>query len=86
MAAFADLTPRIEALERVGFIVHAGYRNEIPAWLQGAMPLNPDELRVLNVKGVKADDVVCMLTFSALEKLVASANLPGCKYNLVTDI
>lgn len=86
MAAFADLTPRIEALERVGFIVHAGYRNEIPAWLQGAMPLNRDELRVLNVKGVRPNDVVCMMTLEALERLVASANWTESKYNLVTDI
>jgi hypothetical protein len=72
MASQFDLAPRLAALEAAGMAVTSEYRGAPPQWLTTA--LDGVDLRVVNCKGVKPDDVVVMVKLSKLEELVAAAN------------
>lgn len=69
MASHFDLAPRLAALQAKGLRVQSDYHGTPAKWLQAA--LHDTDLRVINVKGIKADDTICMIRLSQLEALVA---------------
>ena len=68
MASQFDLAPRLAALQASGLSVASDYRGTPARWLVHA--LDDCDCRVINVKGSKADDTVCMVRLSKLEELV----------------
>jgi hypothetical protein len=79
MSSWFDLKPRLEAGigAEESLHVESVYRNcPLPGWLQKPMDscaANAGErtaVLVLNVKGKRTDDVLCMLTLSCLERLL----------------
>jgi hypothetical protein len=70
MASQFDLAPRIEALQAAGLNVGSDYKGDPPKWLVGA--LADVDLRVLNCKGIEADNTVVMMKLSEVEKLLAA--------------
>jgi hypothetical protein len=71
MASRFDLAPRIEALQAAGLNVGSDYKGDPPKWLVSA--LDDVDLRVVNVKGIKADDTVVMVKLATLEQFVLAA-------------
>lgn len=71
MASSFDLAPRLAALQEMGLAVESDYNGSPARWLQTA--LKDTDVRVINVKGIKADDTICMVRLSKLEELVAAA-------------
>ena len=68
MASSFDLAPRLAALQSSGLNVASDYQGTPAKWLQHA--LDSCDVRVINVKGSKADDVPVMVRLSTLEELV----------------
>lgn len=77
MASSFDLAPRLAALQAMGLDVASDYNGQPARWLQTA--LDDCDLRVINVKGIRADNTICMIRLSFLEKLLATveASLDG---------
>lgn len=68
MASQFDLAPRLAALQGAGFNITSEYKGTPAAWLTTA--LNDCDVHVVNCKGTKLNDVLCMVRLSQLEKLV----------------
>jgi hypothetical protein len=68
MASQFDLAPRLAELQAAGLTVKSEYRGNPAQWLSGA--LDGVDLYVLNIKGSKPNDVLCMVRLSTLEKLL----------------
>ena len=68
MASQFDLAPRLAALQAQGLAVESDYKGSPVQWLTAA--LNGVDLRVINVKGIRADDTVVMVRLSRLEELM----------------
>jgi hypothetical protein len=73
MASRFDLAPRIEALQAAGLMVTSDYQGKPAKWLTTA--LADCDMHVLNCKGVKVDDTLCMVRLSKFEQLIS--NLGG---------
>ena len=71
MASRFDLEPRIAALQDKGLAVTSDYKGAPPQWLTTS--LDGCDVRVVNTKGTKPDDVVVMIKLSKLEELVAAS-------------
>lgn len=70
MASSFDLAPRLAALQASGLTVVTDYKGSPSAWLQTA--LDGVDLRVINVKGIAANDTLVMVRLSKLEELIAA--------------
>lgn len=68
MASHFDLAPRLAALQAQGLTVESDYHGSPARWLQQA--LTDCDVRCLNTKGTKTDDVIVMVRLSKLEELV----------------
>lgn len=71
MASSFDLAPRLAALQAAGMTVASDYQGNPAKWLTAA--LDGVDCRVINVKGIKADDTVVMIRLAKLEELLALA-------------
>lgn len=71
MASQFDLAPRLAALQRRGLIVSSTYHGHPAQWLRSS--LEGVDVAVVNVKGTKHDDTVCMVRLATLEALLAAA-------------
>ena len=74
MASQFDLAARIEALQASGLTVESEYKGNPPAWLTSA--LSNADLRVINCKGIGADNTIVMVRLGKLEQLIAAATAP----------
>jgi hypothetical protein len=74
VASKFDLEKRIEALQAAGLAVESEYRGTPPQWLTSA--LFKLDLRVINCKGIGADDTIVMVRLGKLEQLIATATEP----------
>lgn len=72
MASSFDLAPRLAALQAMGLEVISDYNGSPARWLQTA--LDGTDVRVINVKGIKADNTICMVRLSFLENLLESVD------------
>lgn len=70
MASQFDLAPRLAALQAQGLTVTSNYMGSPARWLQRA--LDDVDLRVINVKGIGADDVPVMVRLAFLERILAT--------------
>jgi hypothetical protein len=68
MASQFDLAPRLAALQAQGLKIESEYKGSPAKWLTTA--LNGVDMRVVNCKGTKADNVLVMVRLSELEKLL----------------
>ena len=68
MASQFDLAPRLAALQAQGLTVASDYHGNPAKWLQTA--LQDVDVRVVNCKGTKVDDVPVLVRLSKLESLV----------------
>lgn len=73
MASWHDLEPRIGVLEETGRKVALQYHGQgLPRWLEA---ITENDILVVNVKGVRLNDTLCVLKLSDLEALLASQSL-----------
>jgi hypothetical protein len=71
MASWKDLESRVDALEATGRTVAVQYQGQgLPKWL-AAVATN--DILVVNVKGVRLNDTLCVVKLAELEKLLGSA-------------
>lgn len=70
MASQFDLAPRLAALQATGLEVQSDYNGNPARWLAHA--LDDTDCRVINVKGIKADDTLCIVRLAFLENLLAT--------------
>ena len=71
MAAWHDLEPRVDAIEATGRAVAVQYKGEgLAKWLEPALT---NDVLVVNVKGVKLNDTLCVVKLADLEKLLGGA-------------
>ncbi len=82
MASHFDLAPRLAALQAQGLEVASDYHGSPAKWLQEA--LQDVDARVINVKGIKADDVPVMVRLSFLERLLATVEASLVEANAET--
>lgn len=68
MASFFDLAPRLAALQSAGLLVASDYKGAPAQWLLSA--LDGVDVRAINCKGIKPDDVPVMIRLSALEAML----------------
>lgn len=85
MAAWFDLSKRLDAGLGADDRLHvlATYHGStLPAWLNGpwakaiAAAANQAPVVVLNVKGTRLDDTICLVRLADLERLIAEAREP----------
>jgi len=68
MASWHDLEPRITALEASGRTVALQYHGQgLPKWLEAVLS---NDVLVVNVKGVRLNNTLCVMKLSELEKLL----------------
>jgi hypothetical protein len=68
MASWKDLESRVDALESTGRTVAVQYQGQgLPKWLAAAMTVN---VLVVNIKGVRLNDTLCVVKLAELEKLL----------------
>lgn len=73
MAAWHDLEPRIAKLEATGRKVALQYHGQgLPRWLEAVME---NDILVVNCKGVRLDNTLCVIKLSDLEALLGDGSL-----------
>ena len=71
MASQFDLAPRLAAIQDAGLTVAVAYQSSPSRWLLEA--LAGVDVRVVNGKSMRPDDVICLIKLSVLEEILAAA-------------